>query len=95
MSTSGTTSNDCDQIDDIENDAEEPEHYLEEMHLWDSYGLSHSLLKGLKELGFTQPTQIQALTLPPAILGKLILFITKQFDKYNKVCINIVFFVSM
>lgn len=73
MSTSGSTSDDCEQISEAVTDTEMEESYQEEMHLWDSYGLSYALLKGLKELGFTQPTQIQALTLPPAILGKLFL----------------------
>lgn len=45
--------------------------YLENMHLWESCGLPKTILLGLSSLGFMEPTHIQALTLPPAILGKL------------------------
>lgn len=46
---------------------------LEKMHTWESYGLPKTVLLGLSSLGFMEPTHIQALTLPPAILGKFYL----------------------
>ena len=33
-------------------------------------GLHHSLLRGIKELGFVRPTTIQAEAIPPAMQGK-------------------------
>src|SRR3954449_742648 len=38
-----------------------------------SFGLHPDLLRGIKELGFTRPTQIQTDAIPPAMAGKDIL----------------------
>lgn len=54
-----------------------------DMELWNSYGLPTPLLRALRECGFSNPTQIQALTLPPAILGNMI-FLSGQLKKIKK-----------
>jgi ATP-dependent RNA helicase RhlE len=38
-----------------------------------SFGLHPDLLRGIKELGFTRPTPIQADAIPPAIEGRDVL----------------------
>ncbi|XP_030766553.1 ATP-dependent RNA helicase DDX24 [Sitophilus oryzae] len=37
---------------------------------WDGYSLPTSILRALRDLNFEQPTEIQSITLPAAILGK-------------------------
>lgn len=53
------------EVPSDENDIE-----VKNMEAWDFVQLPKSLLLGLSEQGFTKPTQIQYLTLPPAIMGK-------------------------
>lgn len=43
---------------------------LECVSAWNSYGLHRNLLLALARAGFHQPTEIQALALPPAIHGR-------------------------
>lgn len=42
------------------------------LEAWNNFCLQQPLLEALKDLQFTQPTEIQALTLPAAILGKFL-----------------------
>lgn len=42
---------------------------LESVSAWNSYGLHKSLLLALAKAGFHEPTEIQALALPPAVHG--------------------------
>lgn len=44
---------------------------FENMEGWSFVSLPDALIQGLGAQGFHEPTEIQALTLPPAILGKL------------------------
>lgn len=44
---------------------------LENVAAWANFGLPKSLLLGLAEQNFTQPTEIQQLTLPASVMGKL------------------------
>lgn len=39
------------------------------LEAWSSFSLQQPLLEALRDMEFIQPTQIQALTLPAAILG--------------------------
>lgn len=41
-----------------------------EMLAWNIVPLPANLIRALSDQGFTEPTQIQSLVLPPAILGK-------------------------
>lgn len=51
------------------NDKEE-EDYSQCLPEWQYYNLQDVFLKAIKENGFTKPTEIQRLTLAPAILGR-------------------------
>lgn len=51
-------------IDELDTD------YSEALPEWQCYNLQNDLLKALYENGFTRPTEIQRLTLFPAILGR-------------------------
>ncbi|XP_050509203.1 ATP-dependent RNA helicase ddx24 [Diabrotica virgifera virgifera] len=53
----------------IEDEAESTKNDLD-VTAWNSFGLPESILKALAELGYSNPTQIQELTLPSAILGR-------------------------
>lgn len=48
---------------------EDTESLSDEYSKWNNYGVPESLIKGLQFLKFTDPTTIQAATLPAAILG--------------------------
>lgn len=48
---------------------EETDNLSDEYTKWNNYGVPESLIKGLQSLQFTDPTTIQAATLPAAILG--------------------------
>ena len=52
----------------VEEDTEED--YSQTLPEWGYYNLQNELLKAIKENGFTKPTEIQRLTLAPAILGR-------------------------
>jgi len=41
------------------------------MNLFENFGLSHELITSIKELGFTNPTQIQGQSIPYIIKGKV------------------------
>lgn len=41
---------------------------------WNGFGIAEPILRVLAEKGFKQPTEIQALTLPPAIMGRRDIF---------------------
>lgn len=69
LSMSGCTAEGINSVTN-ETELETSSTQLEKMHLWESYGLPKTLVLGLSALGFMEPTHIQALTLPPAILGK-------------------------
>ncbi|PSN37549.1 hypothetical protein C0J52_12557 [Blattella germanica] len=43
---------------------------MEEMNAWNEWGIPNPILRALAELGFKDPTEIQARTLSAAILGK-------------------------
>lgn len=45
------------------------------MDSWKIFQLPEPLLKALEELCFSQPTQIQSLTLPAAVLGKYLAYL--------------------
>lgn len=64
-SKTGSTLNDCSfgEVDDSDE-------VLERVSAWIPFGLHKSLLLALARAGFQQPTQIQALALPPAIHGR-------------------------
>jgi superfamily II DNA/RNA helicase len=51
-------------IEDCNNDSN-----IEDPTVWSNFGLPDLLIKALTALGFTEPTLIQSLTLPAAILG--------------------------
>ncbi|CAG9838438.1 unnamed protein product [Diabrotica balteata] len=53
----------------IEDEAESAKNDLD-VTAWNSFGLPESILKAIAELGYSNPTQIQELTLPSAILGR-------------------------
>ena len=40
---------------------------VEDLSAWEALGVSDQVLKGLRDRGFTNPTPIQNLSLPPAI----------------------------
>ncbi|CAH1163482.1 unnamed protein product [Phaedon cochleariae] len=65
-STCGTTNG----VSEVEETIHKVEKDLTNLESWNSYGLPESILAGLKELKFCQPTLIQSLTLPSAILGR-------------------------
>ncbi|KAG5880257.1 hypothetical protein JTB14_027322 [Gonioctena quinquepunctata] len=54
----------------IDSNNEETLDNSEDLVAWSSFGLPESILKALREARFFQPTQIQTLCLPPAILGR-------------------------
>lgn len=56
------------------------------LEAWNSFSLPQVLLEGLKDLNFTQPTQIQALTLPAALLGKYILLFFLKLTMIYHIC---------
>ncbi|KAJ8925473.1 hypothetical protein NQ315_009307 [Exocentrus adspersus] len=43
---------------------------VENLVMWENFGLPQSILRALQDLNFTQPTEIQQLTLPAATLGR-------------------------
>lgn len=45
---------------------------LEDMTSWAQFQIPDEILKGLAEMAFKRPTKIQELTLPPAMLGKVL-----------------------
>ncbi len=47
-----------------------PREIFDKSVTFEQLGLRNSLLKGLKEMGFEHPTDIQAKLIPPALLGK-------------------------
>ncbi|XP_018568314.1 ATP-dependent RNA helicase ddx24 [Anoplophora glabripennis] len=53
-----------------ENSASQSDQTDLNLEAWNSFNLPQSLLDALKDMNFTQPTQIQALTLPAALLGR-------------------------
>ncbi|XP_072391862.1 ATP-dependent RNA helicase DDX24 [Diabrotica undecimpunctata] len=61
-SKSGNTSGIEDEVESTKNDLD--------VTAWNSFGLPESILKAIAELGYSNPTQIQELTLPSAILGR-------------------------
>lgn len=69
----GSTLIDSDDFDAEEcaNAVVDVEDALESVSAWNSYGLHKNLLLALARAGFLEPTQIQALALPPAIHGIL------------------------
>lgn len=56
------------------NDDSEKDDQEENVTAWDNFGLPRVLIKALLEQGFHYPTQIQELTLPPAVFGNSIVF---------------------
>lgn len=48
----------------------ETEDYSQSLPEWQYYNLQNELLEAIRENGFTKPTEIQRLTLAPAILGR-------------------------
>ncbi|XP_074042289.1 ATP-dependent RNA helicase DDX24 [Leptinotarsa decemlineata] len=54
----------------VELDDTEVENTFMNLEAWTSFGLPQSILKGLEEARFSQPTYIQTLSLPSAILGR-------------------------
>lgn len=50
--------------------ADEEVDYYDTLPDWQAYNLPNPILKALYENGFNRPTEIQRLTLPPAILGR-------------------------
>ncbi|KAJ8932923.1 hypothetical protein NQ314_014340 [Rhamnusium bicolor] len=57
------------EIEEISSDMKLKQDTLN-LEVWSSFGLPNSILKAIEKLEFTQPTQIQSLTLPAAILGR-------------------------
>lgn len=55
---------------------DQPEENLENLQAWAHFGLPKSLLQGLAEQSFTEPTEIQQLTLPAAVLGSSRQYVT-------------------
>lgn len=48
----------------------EAQDFSEALPEWQYYNLQNCLLEAIKENGFTKPTEIQRLTLAPAIMGR-------------------------
>jgi hypothetical protein len=62
---------DDDDSDSSSSDAAQPDDGRVTMEAWKDLGLASDLLKGLQKEGFSEPTPIQSLTLPHAILHRL------------------------